>query len=89
VSRRGRAIHRADLTAKALIAEAQKRGANFLPHDGSIDGTLEYRGKYYLVDWKSKGATLTERQSKLVAKGWKIEFISTVDQLQHLLREEE
>jgi hypothetical protein len=83
--RRGRAIHRTDLTSKALIAEAQRLGAKYMPQDGTVDGILEFKGKLYQVDFKSKGGTLTDRQAKLVAKGWKIEFLTTPDQLQQLL----
>ncbi len=36
--RRGRAIHRTDLTSKALIAEAQRLGAKYMPQDGTVDG---------------------------------------------------
>jgi ATP-dependent exoDNAse (exonuclease V) beta subunit len=79
---------RVDNTAKALTAAAKQLGARILVINGTIDCVLETpRGHYLLVDWKSPGATLTETQAKLVAGGWKINFISTVEQLQRLLRE--
>jgi len=35
-----------------------------------------------LVDWKTPGATLTDRQAKLVAAGWSIAFLSTPEQVE-------
>ena len=85
MSRRGRAIHRADATAKDLIAAAKKFGAQYMPQDGTVDGILYHKGELYLVDFKSKGATLTDGQAKLVAAGWPIKFVSTVEQLVEIL----
>jgi ATP-dependent exoDNAse (exonuclease V) beta subunit len=79
------ARHRKDLTAKSLIALVQHYGARYLPLDGTVDGLIEQRGTWWIVDWKTPGATLTPAQAKLVASGWKIEFISTSEQLEQLL----
>jgi hypothetical protein len=78
---------RVDNTAKALTAAAKQLGADYLPLNDVIDGILSFRGKTWLVDWKSPGGTLTPNQAKLVARGWPIRFISTVEQLQRLLQE--
>lgn len=79
------ARHRKDTTSKVLIAAVVQFGARYLPLDGAIDGLIEKRGRYWLVDWKTPGQTLTDTQAKLVAAGWDIKFISTVDQVQDLL----
>jgi hypothetical protein len=80
------ARHRKDTTSKVLIAAVQQLGARYLPLDGVIDGLIETtRGDRILVDWKTPGKSLTDAQIKLVAAGWDIRFISTVDQLQSLL----
>jgi hypothetical protein len=79
---------RVDNTAKTLTAAAKQLGARVLTINGAIDCVIETpRGKYALVDWKSPGSTLTDTQARLVASGWKIHFISTVEQLQRLMVE--
>jgi ATP-dependent exoDNAse (exonuclease V) beta subunit len=82
---RRRAIHRPDTTSKILVAEAKRLGADYHPLDGAIDCLLFHRNRVHLVDWKSPGATLTDTQAKLVARGWPIRFVSTIEQLQELL----
>jgi hypothetical protein len=88
MTRRGRAIHRVDSTAKTLIAAAKQFQACYTPADGTFDGVLwmPATGRVELVDWKADKAGLTPAQAKLVAQGWPLRFISTVDQLQALLR---
>lgn len=83
---RHRAIHRLDITSKALVAHAKKLGANYLPLDGAIDGLLLHRGRVIPVDFKSPGATLTDTQAKLTAAGWPIVYLSTPEQVTELLR---
>jgi hypothetical protein len=85
--RRGRAIHRTDTTARALIAATKQLNAKYTPADGTFDGVLwvPSTGKVELVDFKSPGASLTEGQAKLVAAGWPLRFISDLDQLRALL----
>jgi tRNA A58 N-methylase Trm61 len=80
---------RVDNTAKVLTAAAKQLGFNILVLNAAIDCIAQHpkTGDYLLIDWKSPGATLTETQAKLVAGGWKIHFISTVEQLQRLMRE--
>ena len=87
MSRRGRAQHRVDLTAKALQAEAVRLGWCVAPQDGTIDSTLwqPSTGRIELVDFKSPGGELTPGQIKLVAKGWPIRFVSSLDMLHWLL----
>jgi hypothetical protein len=81
-------MHRTDLTAKALKAEAIRLGARYMAHDGTIDCNLWLPdGRVLIVDWKTPGADLTPSQSKLVAAGWPIRFVSTPEQLHRLLAE--
>ena len=78
---------RTDTAAKPLIAAVKQLGARYLPLNSVIDGIVEHRGRVLLVDWKTPGhETLTPTQAKLVAAGWPIHFISTIEQLQTLLR---
>jgi ATP-dependent exoDNAse (exonuclease V) beta subunit len=76
---------RIDATAPALVKLAKSLGADYLPLNGIVDGILWHRGAYRLVDWKSKGGTLTDAQARLVARGWRIDFVSTEAQLKALL----
>lgn len=87
MTRRGRAEHRTDLTAKALTAHAKSLGCHFLAHDGTIDGTLWLpSGRLILVDWKSSGASLTPSQVRLVAANWRIHFLSTPAHVEAVVR---
>jgi hypothetical protein len=87
MSRRGRAQHRVDGTAKALIAATKQFNAQYTAADGTFDGVLwvPASGRIELVDWKSPGATLTDAQARLVASGRPLRFVSNLDQLQALL----
>jgi hypothetical protein len=86
MSRRGRAIHRVDLTAKGLQEEAARLGVRYAPADGRFDGVLWMPDSAIkIVDWKSPGADLTPSQVKMVAAGWPIQFISAIDQLHQLI----
>jgi ATP-dependent exoDNAse (exonuclease V) beta subunit len=76
---------RVDNTAKELVKAARQMGAEYLPLNHVIDGILLHRSRVHLIDWKSKGGTLTPDQAKLVAAGWPIKFVQTVDQLVALL----
>ena len=78
---------RIDSTATALIAAAKQLGARYMPLNGIVDGLLLVGGRVLIVDWKSPGGTLTDDQAKLTAAGWPIYYLSTVDQVQVLLRE--
>lgn len=87
MTRRGRAQHRVDTTAKALKAEAIRLGAKFLPHDGVLDGNLWLPdGRIVLVDFKTPGAALTPAQGRLSAAGWPIVYLSTPEQVEALVR---
>ncbi len=79
---------RIDNTAKDLVKAAKQLGADYLPINAVIDGILHHKGRIHLVDWKSPGGTLTDDQAKLTARGWPVRYISSVDQLQQLLRGE-
>ena len=84
--RRAGAGRKVDASSKTLIAAVKQFGARYLPLNGVIDGIIEHRGQHILVDWKTPGdASLTPAQAKLVAEGWAVKFVSTVEQLQTLL----
>ena len=79
--------HRTDNGSKALIAHAKTLGWGWLPHDGSCDGNLwRPDGRVVIVDFKSKGGLLTPRQQRLVMEKCPIEFVSTVEQLEQIMR---
>lgn len=74
--------NKVDTTSKALIAHAKSLGAAYLALNGDLDGVLKVGPVQRLVDWKSPGATLTDKQAKLVAAGWQILFLSTPEQVE-------
>ena len=76
---------RIDATAPALVKLARELGALVEPLNDKVDCLLQWRGTTYVIDWKSKGGTLTPAQAKMVAQGWVIRFISTEAQLRELL----
>lgn len=78
---------RVDDTAKALRAYAESIGFMVVVVNGVIDCLLCLGRVVFIVDWKSKGGTLTPDQGKLVAKGAPIRFISTPEQLDALRTE--
>ena len=75
---------RVDNTAKALRAYAESLGFVVVPINGVIDCLLVWGDTVRVVDWKSKGGTLTPDQIKLVAKGVPVRFVSTPEQVQAL-----
>lgn len=78
-----------DTTAKTLTAYAHSLGLRVMTINGVIDAWVWLPGVrdiYAPVDWKSRGGTLTPAQVKLVAAGWRIEFITTADQVAALVR---
>lgn len=73
---------RADSTAPALVKVARQLGAQYLHMGGVVDGLILWQGRTVIVDWKrSQRAERTARQRALVAEGWPIQFISSVDDL--------
>jgi ATP-dependent exoDNAse (exonuclease V) beta subunit len=84
----GRRAAKVDNTAKALRAYAESIAFQVVVINGVIDCLLVWGGvRVYIVDWKSKGGTLTDDQAKLVAKGIPIRFITTTEQLDALKME--
>lgn len=81
------ARHRTDTTASALLAEAKRLGVSAALLGGAIDAALWLGPVVKLCDFKSKGGELTEAQSKLVARGCPIAFVSDVPQLEALVAE--
>lgn len=79
---------RIDKTAPALIAYAQSIGFDYLPINGVVDGVLAWGGlRAVVVDWKSPGGDLTPAQTKLVARGFPMRFVSRPEQLDQLKAE--
>jgi hypothetical protein len=81
------ARHRTDTTAKALQSEAKRLGVDYVDLGGTIDGCLVLGSVVRLIDFKSKAGELTPSQSKLVARGVPVKFVSTVSQLEALVSE--
>lgn len=80
------ARHRADTTAKALTAEAQRLGLGVAQAGSPCDALVWYGRVLVAVDWKSpdSGHTLTDAQIKLVSKGFPVRFVGTVAQVEAL-----
>ena len=83
----GRQAARVDATAKALRAYAESLGFGVVVLNGVVDSLLVWGSTVLIVDWKSKGGTLTPDQGKLVARGVPIRFISSPEQLDALKAE--
>jgi len=78
---------RVDATAKELRAYAESLGFVVVVINGVVDCLLVWGDRVFIVDWKSKGGTLTSEQARLTAKGVRIRFISTPLQLDQLKAE--
>lgn len=79
------ARHRTDTTAKALQSEAKRLGVEYADLGGAVDGILWLGQVVRLIDFKGASGELTPSQSKLVARGLPICFVSTVQQLEALV----
>ena len=79
--------HRTDNGSKALIKYAESIGLEFDSVGGKLDGFVWLGRHVRLVDFKSKGGELTPAQSKLVARGCPVNFVSTPAQLDALKTE--
>lgn len=75
---------RVDNTAKQLRAYAEQIGFTVVVLNTVIDSLLVWGALTFIVDWKSKGGTLTNDQMRLVAKGVPIRFITMPQQLDAL-----
>ena len=76
---------RTDATAKDLTQLARELGAKVVLINGVIDALIYWRSTWYVVDFKSKGGSLTPAQQRMVIDGLDVKFISTADQLKALL----
>jgi hypothetical protein len=80
-----------DSTARDLTQVARQLGAKVLPINGIVDSLLLYKGRLFLVDWKtpygkiSPRVRLTKYQQSLVQDGWPLTFVSTREELTALL----
>ncbi len=79
--------NKVDNSAKALIAYSESLGFVYLPINGTVDGVLAWGQAACVVDWKSKGGTLTPAQAKLLAKGFPVRFLSRPEQIDALRSE--
>jgi len=75
---------RVDATAKALTAYARSIGLGVEPLGGTIDAAVWFGPVVRLVDWKSPDGDLQPSQTKLIARGAPLVFISTTSQLDML-----
>ena len=80
-------VNRPDTGSKELIAYAKSLGFDYEHMGGSIDGVLAWGDTPVLVEWKSKGGTLTPSQQRIVARGFPLRFISKPEQLDALRAE--
>ena len=81
---------RIDTTARDLTAYAKSRGFKVHTVNGTIDALIWHPAMGRLVavvDFKSKGGTLTPDQAKLLASGWPVRFVSDTDQVDALAKE--
>jgi hypothetical protein len=78
---------RIDNTAKELSAYLRSKGVLYWPINGDVDGIAWLGSKVAVIDWKSPGGALTDTQAKMVAKGCKIWFLSTPEQVDQMLVE--
>ena len=81
-------VNRSDTGSKELIAYAKSIGLDYDHIGGTVDGWV-WLGRYSaIVDFKkAKGGALTPAQSKLVARGAPIHFVSRPEQLDALKAE--
>lgn len=77
-------VNRPDTGSKELIEYAKSLGFDYEHLGGSIDGALAWGDRAILVEWKSKGGTLTPTQQRLVARGFPVRFVSTPAQIDAL-----
>jgi len=78
---------RVDNTAAALRKYAESIGFVVIPINGVIDCLLQLGAQTAVVDWKSPMGSLTDAQAKLVARGARIRFVSTPEQIDALRSE--
>jgi tRNA A58 N-methylase Trm61 len=75
------ARHRTDSTAKAMEAEAKRLGVRCAPLGGVCDAIWWLGTVSRLIDYKTPNTSLTEAQSRLVANGCPLVFVSDVEQV--------
>jgi hypothetical protein len=80
-------VNRPDTGSKELIAYAKSIGFDYEHFGGSVDGALAWGATAVLVEWKSKGGTLTPTQQRLIARGFPVRYVSRHEQLDALKQE--
>ena len=80
-------VNRTDNGAKELIQYAKSLGFDYEPMGGSVDGILAWGQTAIVIDWKSKGGTLTPSQQRMVARGFPLRFLSSTSQIDALRAE--
>lgn len=78
---------RIDDTAKTLVPYLRSKGVVYWPINGCVDGLAWVGSRVAVIDFKSPGGALTDTQSKMVAKGCKIWFLSTPEQVDLMVKE--
>jgi hypothetical protein len=80
-------VNRTDTRSKELIAYARSLGFDYEHLGGASDGALAWGQTVTLVEWKSKGGTLTPTQQRLIARGFPVRYLSKPEQIDQLKRE--
>lgn len=82
------ARHRQDTTAKSLSDYAVQCGLMIVDVGHPFDALACYGDVQKAVDWKDpKDGSLTPNQAKLVARGFRLRFVSTPEQVEALVAE--
>lgn len=66
-----------DSTQAQIVKDLRYCGYQVLILGGAIDAAVTARGKVWLMDFKSEGGRLTQKQQELVDAGWPILFPKT------------
>ena len=66
-----------DATQAQIVKDLRYCGYQVLILGGVIDAAVCARGKVWLMDFKSEGGKLTQKQQELVSLGWPILFPKT------------
>jgi len=80
-------INRRDNGSKALEKYAESLGFVVYTESGAVDAHLALGTKIVAIEWKGPGGTLTPSQSRLLARGYPVRFVSKPEQLDALRAE--
>lgn len=71
---------RRDNTHADIVKGLRKCGYSVLPQDDYDMLVKNHTGQLFMLDAKSPGGKPTELQGKMLAAGWPIHFVETVEQ---------